>query len=295
VAMGINGSDVARSAGDIVLMDDDFSSIVLGIKEGRVLFDNIMKTTAYTLTHLWPEVMPVLLNIAFDVPLAMSSLPVLGIDTGTELAPAIALAYEKAEGDVMHRKPRDVKKDRLASWRLLSYSYAQLGFIEFLVAWLGYILVFKHHNVPIGDLAWSATKYWTSTSDPFKLSNGIILSADEQMKILGQAQAIYWFLVVSCQMMHVYLVRTRTQSVLEHGVFGNMILNYGLLVEVCVCGLILFVPTLSSGVMQFNNNIPTELWFLFLLGWGVLFIYIEGFKWMKRHNRGGRFFEMLGY
>jgi len=237
----------------------------------------------------------VLLNIAFDVPLAMNSLAVLAIDTGTELAPAIALAYEKAEGDVMHRKPRNVQKDRLASWGLLSYSYIQIGCIEFLVAWLGFLLVFTHHNVPIKDLAWSATKYWNSTADPYKLSNGIVLSREQQLIILGQAQAIYWFLVVACQIIHVYLVRTRTQSILEHGIFGNMVLNYGVVVEVCVCGLVLFVPTLSADVMQFNNNIPTGLWFLFALGWGVMFLYIEGFKWMKRNNRGGRIFQSFGY
>jgi len=293
--MGINGSDVARSAGDIILMDDDFSSIVLGVKEGRVLFDNIMKTTAYTLTHLWAEVLPVLLNIALDVPLAMNSLPVLGIDTGTELAPAISLAYEKAEDDVMRRKPRNSKTDRLASWRLLSYSYAQIGCIESLVAWIGFVMVFKTRDIPMHYLIW-ASSYWSTTANNMHLPNGTILSPKEQVEILSQAQAIYWFLVVSCQMLHVFLVRTRTQSVFTHGFFGNMVLNYGLIVEICICIVVEFVPDFSTNVMSFSSHAPKGVWFFFLLGWAILFIYIEGFKWIHR-NYPGRFgiIKYLGY
>lgn len=80
LAMGIMGSDVARDAADVILMDDDFSSIVDGIRYGRAIFDNLSKTIAYTITHLIPEAIPVLLNIAFDFPAALGSLAILAID-----------------------------------------------------------------------------------------------------------------------------------------------------------------------------------------------------------------------
>uniref|UniRef100_A0A914VBV7 Uncharacterized protein n=1 Tax=Plectus sambesii TaxID=2011161 RepID=A0A914VBV7_9BILA len=64
VAMGIVGSDVAKQAADIILMDDNFASIVKGIEEGRLLYDNLKKTIAYTITHLVPEIVPVILNFA---------------------------------------------------------------------------------------------------------------------------------------------------------------------------------------------------------------------------------------
>jgi len=294
VAMGINGSDVARGAGTIILMDDDFSSIVVGIREGRLLFDNIMNTIAYTLTHLWPEVMPTLLNIALDLPLAMGSLPVLGIDCGTELAPAISLAYEKAEDDVMRRKPRDSKKDRLVTLRLMSYSYAQCGVVEFLVAWLGFMLVFHRNNVPAKDLLWSAP-YWTSTSDDFHLSNGVILTADEQVAILGQAQILYWFLVVLGQVFHVFFVRTRTQTIFKHGLFNNMVLNYGVLVEISLIIIECFVPVVHDTVMGFNYNIYKPLWALFLLVWACLFVLIESTKWIARNKKPLFLYKVVGY
>jgi magnesium-transporting ATPase (P-type) len=72
----ILGSDVAKQAADIILMDDNFASIVKGIEQGRLLFDNLKKTLAYTLSHLWPEIYPVILNFAVGLPLGLTTLQV---------------------------------------------------------------------------------------------------------------------------------------------------------------------------------------------------------------------------
>lgn len=68
------GNDVAKDAADIIFMDDNFNSIIIGLIEGRTLFDNLRKTIAYTLTHLIPEVIPVLLTLTFGIPVGMTSL-----------------------------------------------------------------------------------------------------------------------------------------------------------------------------------------------------------------------------
>ena len=85
VAMGKNGSDVAKEAADLVLLDDNFASIVVGIKEGRLLFANLKKSIAYTLTHLTPEVIPVLLWAFIGFPQAMGGILTLCIDLLTEV------------------------------------------------------------------------------------------------------------------------------------------------------------------------------------------------------------------
>lgn len=85
VAMGNpDSSEVAREAADVVLLDDDFASLVSAITEGRVLYDNLKKTIAYTLAHIPPETFPVILALAFGMPLGLGSLLVLSIDLITE-------------------------------------------------------------------------------------------------------------------------------------------------------------------------------------------------------------------
>jgi sodium/potassium-transporting ATPase subunit alpha len=83
--MGIMGTEVAKAAADVVLMDDEFCSIVNGIEEGRTLFDNLTKTIAYTLTHLVPELVAVGLAIIFNIPPGMSTLMILSVDLITEV------------------------------------------------------------------------------------------------------------------------------------------------------------------------------------------------------------------
>jgi sodium/potassium-transporting ATPase subunit alpha len=128
--MGMNGSDVAREAADIVLLDDNFASIVVGIKEGRLLFANLKKSIAYTLCHLTPEVVPVLLWAFVGFPQAMGGILTLCIDLLTELMPATSLVYESAESDIMMVPPRNPATDKLVTFPLMFYSYFQSGIIE---------------------------------------------------------------------------------------------------------------------------------------------------------------------
>merc|ERR1711916_176789 len=107
VAMGIAGSDVSKQAADMILLDDNFASIVVCVEEGRLIFDNLKKSIAYTLTSNIPEISPFLFFILFQIPLPLSTVLILCVDLGTDLIPAISLAYEKAEADIMKRKPRN--------------------------------------------------------------------------------------------------------------------------------------------------------------------------------------------
>ncbi|XP_030246479.1 sodium/potassium-transporting ATPase subunit alpha-like [Drosophila navojoa] len=115
VAMGIAGSDVSKQAADMILLDNNFASIIVAIEEGRLIFDNLKKSIAYTLTSNLPEITPFLFFVMFDIPLALGTIPILCIDIGTDMLPAISLAYEKAESDIMCRMPRDPHEDRLVN------------------------------------------------------------------------------------------------------------------------------------------------------------------------------------
>ncbi|XP_076144059.1 sodium/potassium-transporting ATPase subunit alpha-1-like isoform X2 [Alosa pseudoharengus] len=127
VAMGIAGSDVSKQAADMILLDDNFASIVTGVEEGRLIFDNLKKSIAYTLTSKIPEMSPFLFFVIANIPLALGTVTILCIDLGTDMVPAISLAYEKAESDIMKRQPRDPVADKLVNERLISVAYGQIG------------------------------------------------------------------------------------------------------------------------------------------------------------------------
>jgi len=129
IAMG-SGSDVAKNAADMLLLDDNFSSIVNGVEEGRLIFDNLKKSIAYTLSSNIPEILPFILYILVQVPLPLSTVLILCIDLGTDMVPAISFAYENPELDIMERVPRMAKLDRLVNSKLICFAYLQIGVIQ---------------------------------------------------------------------------------------------------------------------------------------------------------------------
>jgi sodium/potassium-transporting ATPase subunit alpha len=102
LAMG-SGTTVAKEAASIILMDDNFSSIVEGVREGRLIFENLKKCIAYVLSSNIPELLPFLFFIAAKVPLGLETVMILLVDLGTDLAPAVALAYEEPEAAIMQQ------------------------------------------------------------------------------------------------------------------------------------------------------------------------------------------------
>jgi sodium/potassium-transporting ATPase subunit alpha len=151
IAMG-SGSDVAKNAADILLLDDDFSAIVAGVEQGRIMFDNLKKSISYALAVNMAELFPVLAYILFQIPVPLSSILMLVICVGTDMAPAISLAYENAELDIMERMPRNAKRDHLVTAKLIGFSYMQIGMLEFIAGMFTYYYVLNDYGFPFMTL-----------------------------------------------------------------------------------------------------------------------------------------------
>merc|ERR1711990_592442 len=161
VAMGIAGSDVSKQAADMILLDDNFASIVTGVEEGRLIFDNLKKSIAYTLTSNIPEISPFLLFILADVPLPLGTVTILCIDLGTDMVPAISMAYEQAESDIMKRPPRNPFTDKLVNERLISMAYGQIGMIQASAGFFVYFVILAENGFWPGIL-FGLRKRWDS-------------------------------------------------------------------------------------------------------------------------------------
>lgn len=152
VAMGISGSEVSKEAADMIILDDNFATIVSGIEEGRLIFDNLKKSVYYLLTSNIPEIIPFLLFVTIEIPQVLSVMAIILIDVGTDLWPGISLAYEKAESDIMKRKPRDMHKDKLVNSRMICITYFQIGLMQAAAGFTCYFFLMSTYGFGVTDL-----------------------------------------------------------------------------------------------------------------------------------------------
>ena len=196
--MGQSGNDIAQMTADIIVTDDNFASIVKGIEEGRLMFDNLRLSIAYTLSHLWAEIVPIILNFTLGMPLGLEPLQILSIDLATELPPSIALAYEHSERDIMKVPPRSAK-EHLVTNNLLLYSYGFAGCAIALGCFAAYLSVYTYHGIAPSELLFTAGEFWHPTAGNFSVASGNVFSAQDQIYIRGQAAAAWQITLVLSQ------------------------------------------------------------------------------------------------
>ncbi|KAI8473316.1 MAG: hypothetical protein J3K34DRAFT_518987 [Monoraphidium minutum] len=286
VAMGKGGSDVAREAADIVLMDDQFPSIVNAIEEGRTIYDNLKKTIAYTLTHATPEVLPLFLNLVLNMPLGLSGLLILSIDLLTEQGPAISLAYEHAEANVMARPPRDLLEDRLVDGPLIRYSYLIAGMAQAVFCLIAFFTVFWWHEVPLAWTYNTGNTHWTPDAPPFEgwkcagAGGCRDLDGPAQTRIYWEAQAAWYVTLVMCQFWHIFTCKTRQVSIFRHGPLRNPVTLFGVTISLGTILVITYVPFLQP---IFTTATLTGVAWLPQLGFaGLALAYTE---YSKRRSR----------
>lgn len=247
IAMGVIGTDVARQAADMVLMDDNFASIVAAVEEGRAVFANIRKFLTYILTSNVPELIPYLAFALFKIPLPLTIIQILAVDLGTDMLPALALGTERPDPQVMQRPPRTAR-ERLLDWPLLLRAYLFLGMLEAAAAMAAFFFVLHGGGWHYGeDLAHDAPLYLQATT--------ACLSA-----------------IIAMQVVNVFLCRSELDSVLAYGLSGNRLLIWGVAVEV---GLILVIDYTPWGNAIFGTApIGSEIW-LFIVPFAVGMLGLE--------------------
>jgi magnesium-transporting ATPase (P-type) len=277
IAMGIAGADVAKENADMILLDDNFASIVQGIEQGRLIFDNLKKSIAYTLTSNIPEITPFLALIIFQIPIPLSTIMILCIDLGTDMLPAIALAYEEAEGGIMKRTPRDKSKDRMVNSKLIFMAYGLIGMIQATSGFACYFLVFDHYGLSWNDL--KDTGFDFVDSDKALVAG---FTYDARMEVLYKAQTAFLVSIVVAQWADVLICKTRERSVFEQGM-SNMVLNIGLFEETILAIALVYCPPLHDA---FNTrDLDFKMWcygapFSFLI-----WVFDELRKWGIRKER----------
>uniref|UniRef100_A0A4W4FZ66 Sodium/potassium-transporting ATPase subunit alpha n=1 Tax=Electrophorus electricus TaxID=8005 RepID=A0A4W4FZ66_ELEEL len=290
IAMGIAGSDVSKQAADMILLDDNFASIVTGVEEGRLIFDNLKKSIAYTLTSNIPEISPFLFFIIASVPLPLGTVTILCIDLGTDMVPAISLAYESAESDIMKRQPRNPKTDKLVNERLISIAYGQIGMIQALAGFFTYFVVLAENGfLPRGLLGLRVD--WDSRDvNDIEDSYGQQWTYEQRKIVEFTCHTSFFVSIVVVQWADLIICKTRRNSVFQQGM-RNKILIFGLFAETALAAFLSYCPGMDVALRMY----PLKLfwWFCALPYSLLIFVYDEVRKLILRRYPGGEYVSRL--
>ncbi|XP_044577497.1 sodium/potassium-transporting ATPase subunit alpha isoform X1 [Cotesia glomerata] len=284
VAMGISGSDVSKQAADMILLDDNFASIVTGVEEGRLIFDNLKKSIAYTLTSNIPEISPFLAFILCDIPLPLGTVTILCIDLGTDMVPAISLAYEAPESDIMKRQPRDPYRDNLVNRRLISMAYGQIGMIQAAAGFFVYFVIMAENGFLPRDL-FGIRKMWDSKAiNDLKDSYGQEWTYKDRKALEFTCHTAFFVSIVIVQWADLIVCKTRRNSIVHQGM-RNWALNFGIVFETALAAFLSYTPGMDKGLRMYPLKF---VWWLpaipFML---AIFIYDETRRFYLRRNPGG--------
>ena len=223
IAMGRTGTEVAKEAADMILLDDNFASVVAAVEEGRAVYDDIRRFAGYHFCSNVGELIPFLVwgLSGGALPLPLVVMQVLAIDLGTDMLPAIALGTERAEPGTMDRPPRP-RTERLLNRPVLGRVFGWIGPLEGLAAMTGFLLAY-------GLAGW---RPWEPLAD----SGDLYLQATT-MTMAG---------IVMAQVGAGLAWRTNTRSVFSVGLLSNRLLLAGIAVEVAMIAVLAYTPVLAS-------------------------------------------------
>jgi len=244
VAMGQRGTDVAKDAADIVLHDDNFTSIIKGIEQGRLSSENLQKSIMYTLCSKIPQVAPTFGEL-FGIPQALTVAQVLLIDIGTDIWTAIAYAVQSAESKLMERPPRHPKKQKMVNSTVLIYSYFYIGQFQMIFCWVMFFF--------------ATPGMWE-----LYLSPRTPLTYTEQDHITDkQGMTVYYWTLVLGQIAAAISTTTKLQSVFfgasAYG-FPNSKLNLMFLLEVLLGVAAIYLPPMQSAFGTASLPISALSW-----------------------------------
>ncbi|MFZ4519347.1 MAG: cation-translocating P-type ATPase [Microthrixaceae bacterium] len=239
VAMGRTGTDVAREASDLVLLDEDFAVIVRAVELGRATYANIGRFLTYHLTANVAELAPFVVWALSGgrFPLIIGVLQVIGIDIGTDTLPAVALGAEQPAPHTLERPPaRGHLLNRTVAWR----AFGLLGPTEVVLSFLAY-----------GVTCWGAG---------WRPGDGLPSDA-----VLLTASGAAFATIVAAQLTNAFVCRSSLRFPWQLGWTSNPYLVWAVLAEVLLVGALLFVPVIASAMGQ----APPTAW-----GWSVVVLAV---------------------
>lgn len=230
VAMGITGTDVAKGASDMVLTDDNFSTIVSAIEEGRNIFSNIKKAVIFLISCNAGEIVTLFFGILFGWAAPLNATHILWVNLITDSFPALALGIDPGDHDVMKNKPRN-PKDSLFKGSIftLIFNGVLIGILT-LIGFIYGVMRYGNAGVTLSNIAGN--------------SNALM-----------HAQTIAFVVLSGTQLIHALNMRSNTKSIFKIGIFSNMYLIGAILLGFILQLTVIYIPPIA----KMFNVIPLTL------------------------------------
>jgi Ca2+-transporting ATPase len=245
VAMGITGTDVAKETADMVLTDDNYASIVAAVEQGRIIYSNIRKFVFFLLSSNVAEIMIIFLATLAGLPVPLTAIQLLWLNLITDGAPALALAVEKGDPDIMEQKPR-AKAEPIINRTMM------LGMVIQTITQTGAVL-----------LAFTLGLSWHLEAGASVTGNMLtyILQHDWRGVDVQTAETMAFVTLSLCELFRAYTVRSERASLFQIGVFSNRYMQYAVGLSIALLILVCAVPFLQP---IFNTH------FLSLTEWAIV-------------------------
>ncbi|KAJ2211315.1 hypothetical protein EV179_005582 [Coemansia sp. RSA 487] len=256
LAMG-NGSEVVKEAADMVLLDNNFASLVVAIESGRLVFVNLKKVIVYLLpmTNM-SEIMPSLLNVVLGLPIPLSTFLMLVINTVSDVWASVVLIDEEPENDIMLSPPRNPKKEGLVNVRFFLQAYGFIGLIQSLTGHIMFFLCLYMKGGIAPRHVFLAFNKWT---------DGYLGKTKEELAYLVSiAGSSHYMALVIMQWGNMFVARTRTRSIFQQNPFWGPTRNLKLLVAIpiSVCVALFFNEIGWFNSVFLTGRIPVQFFFI---------------------------------
>jgi len=229
VAMGITGTDVAKETADMVLTDDNYASIVSAVEQGRIIYSNIRKFVFFLLSSNVAEIMIIFLATLAGLPIPLTAIQLLWLNLITDGAPALALAVEKGDPDIMDQKPR-AKSEPIVNRSMM------LGLGVQTIAQTGAVLT----AFALG-LIWHLEAGASVAGNPLTF----LLQHDWRGVDVQTAETMAFVTLSLCELFRAYTVRSERTSIFQIGVFSNPYMQYAVGLSIALLLLVCSVPFLQ--------------------------------------------------
>jgi P-type Ca2+ transporter type 2C len=247
VAMGITGTDVAKETADMVLTDDNYASIVAAVEQGRIIYSNIRKFVFFLLSSNVAEIMIIFLATLGGLPPPLTAIQLLWLNLITDGAPALALAMEKGDPDIMNQKPR-AKSEPIVN-RSMGLGIAIQTFVQ-TAAVLGAFVM---------GLAWHLEA--GSILPPGANALSFVLTHDWRGVDVKTAETMAFVTLSLCELFRAYTVRSERASLFSIGIFSNKYMQYAVGLSIALLLIVCAVPFFQP---IFNTHFLSER------EWGVV-------------------------